>query len=301
MTARLQHFVALSLLSATGCALFHSQGNDLLNPREPLNPEQVMDFESDVPVRRVVRLETCLMSALATDRRVRQHVWEELDESGLMSPEDRRRLNQSGIRVGVSGGTVPWALTSLRQGVRIEQPLVPTSHVAPASRQQIASFGSHVAIPEGSSSLLELRADTSPLIIPAGNIAGMMNGRELENARCVLELKPVEYGDRWVVIRFLPQIHHGSVTTRYNISAGAEQMPVRQKIQPLYEQQFELKLHINETVVIGHQEQTEWTVGRMLFQSDSLTARNERLIALQLADVEKVSGQKSLHVSYSKY
>lgn len=301
MNQRLQQLLALSLLSAAGCALFRAEDHDLLSSQSALKPDQVAEFQDQLPVRNVVRLETSITSASAADKRIRTLVWEELDESGLMSPEDRRRLNQSGIRVGVSGGALPWALESLRRG---EHSDLTTSQVTVApgnTGSSSTAFGSHIAIPEGSSSMIELPTDGATLTIPAGEIAGMKHGRDLQDARCLIELTPVEHGHGWVVIRFLPQIHHGAVTTRYDITPGAPQMPVRQKIQPLYEQQFELKLHTNETVVIGHMEQDEWTVGRLLFQSESLTSRTERLISFQLTELEKVTGQKSLNISYSKY
>ena len=164
-----------------------------------------------------------------------------------------------------------------------------------------ASFGMSVAIPEGSPSIMELPHDGSSLFIPAGKIAGLKQGGELENSRCVLQMKAIEYGDGWVVIQFLPQIYHGAVSKRLSVSHGAEQFQVRQNIRPLYEQQFDLKLHTHETVVIGHLDQKDWTVGRLLFQSDTLSSKTERLLALQLTQLEEVAGQKSMMINYSKY
>ena len=285
--------LALLPLCLGGCALFAPGASRIMNKPEALNPAQVQDFETAVPVRRVVRLQTSIMSALDTDKRIRGLIWEELDESGLMSPSDRRRLNQSGIRVGVAGGSLPWSLETLLRG---EQ-----SGSANAGSGRPSSFGMNVAIPEGSPSILELPVQGTSLFVPPNQIAGMKRGGELNDARTVIEMRAVEYGDGWVVIRFLPQIHHGSMTRRYSVSQGAGQMPIRQNIQPLYEQQFELKLHTNETVVIGYYEQDDWTVGRMLMQSDNLSYRTERLLALRLTSLEEVAGQQELSVQYSKY
>lgn len=280
----------------SGCALFAPGASRLLNEQTPLNAEQIQDFETAVPVRKVVRLQTSIVSALDTDKRLRGLIWEELDESGLMSPSDRRRLNQSGIRVGVAGGSLPWSLESMLRGERS------SSGISDGGiGNRASSFGMNVVIPEGSPSIFELPLNGASLFVPPGQIAGIKRGGELENARCVIEMRAVEYGDGWVVIRFLPQIHHGSMTRRYSVSHGAGQMPVRQNIQPLYEQQFELKLHTNETVVIGYNEQPDWTVGRMMMQSDNLTYRTERLLALRLSALEDVAGQQELSVNYSKY
>ena len=293
--------VVLSMLSNTGCALFAPGKSDLLSQTQSLKPSQLAEFEDGTPVRRIVRLDTSIVSALSTDRRLRELAWGELDECGLMSPEDRRRLNQSGIRVGVSGGILPWALSSLLQGERVQQSQQLNSAHGMTASPASSSFGSHLAIPEGSSSIIELPNTDGTLIIPAGRIAGLHNVGELENAHCVLQMTAIEYGDGWVVIRFLPQIHHGAMTTRYSVSDKGERMSNRQGIHPLFEQQFELKLHTDETVVIGHQAQDSWTIGRLLFQQDTLSSRSERLIVLKLQDIEEVKGRKSLTVNYRKY
>lgn len=298
MTRSFRQLFVLALLSTSGCALFSTENEGLISSQQRLKPDQVAEFESDYPVRRVVRLDTSIVSALATDRRIRELAWEELDESGLMSPEDRRRLNQSGLRVGVSGGTLPWALESLLRGERVNLESTPGSAQL---GNRASCFGSHVAMAQGSNSVVELSSEEQSLVIPSGCIAGMNKGGELHDARCVLEMTATEYGDGWVVIRFLPQLHHGSRTMRYSISEAGEKLPVRQRIQPLYEQQFEVKLHTNETLVIGHQEQLDWTVGRLLFQCDSLVSKSERLLAIQLKKIEEVAGQKSMDISYSKY
>ena len=283
-----------------GCALLNFSAPDLLDSKDSLTREQLAEFESEVPTRNLVRLETSVMSATASDKRIRDELWDKLDESGLMSYEDRQRLNRSGIRVGVSGGAVPWALASLRRGEQSGDFNSTRGGPSAALTGHNAAFGSRIAIPEGSQSLVELPNPAQSLVVPAGHIAGMNGGRELKSGRCLFELTPVEYGNGWVLIRFLPKIYYGSATAQYAMSANVRRLD-RQQIHPLYEQQFEVKLHINETVVIGHREQDDWTVGRLLFQSDSVTAKTERLIALQLLDIEQLTGKKSMEVNYSKY
>lgn len=291
---------ALSLLSTTGCALFAPGDASRFTQADALRPSALADVDDNAPVRRIVRLNTSIVSTLSTDRRIREQAWDQLDESGLMSPEDRRRLNQSGIRVGVSSGTLPYNLSSLLRGERADQARQADSS-RDMNRQDCSSFGSHLAIPEGSNSIIELPNADGALIIPAGRIAGLHNVGELKNAHCVLQMTATEYGDGWAMIRFLPQIHYGANTTRYSISNNGESMSKRQGVHPLYEQQFELKLHTDETVVIGHQPQEDWNVGRLLLQEDTLASRKERLIVLTLENIEEIKGQKSFTVNYRKY
>ena len=292
------NLMMLSICCGTcGCALF-SPGTERLLSRpftDGLNENEVAEFENPAaPVKRVVRLQTAIVSAPENDRRLRSLVWEQLDESGLMAPEDRRRLNESGLRIGVAGASLPWALESLLKGER---------NASPSGRKsEINNFsgGSPIAIAEGSRSIIDLPRAGKSIVIPAKRIAGLYEGRELPNARCVIEVSATEYGEEWVVLKFQPQLHHGSFSQRYTVTDSGEQLPVRQRIQPFYDQQFELKLHRDETVVIGYQPMEDWSIGRMMFQSEELSGRSERLIALRLSGVDSIVGQKSVVLEYSK-
>ncbi|MCP4511907.1 MAG: hypothetical protein GY826_36515, partial [Fuerstiella sp.] len=106
MSRPFAHLVLLSLLPGTGCALIGMQREDAISTGKPVTVDQLSEFKGDAPVRTILRLNTSNVTTLATDQRIRSGIWEELDESGLMSPEDRRRLNQSGLRVGVAAATM---------------------------------------------------------------------------------------------------------------------------------------------------------------------------------------------------
>jgi len=298
MSRAFVYLFLLSLLPGVGCALMGVDTDDAFSAGKPVSADQLAEFRDDAPVRTILRLNTSNVTTLATDQRIRSLIWEELDESGLMSPEDRRRLNQSGLRVGVAGSTLPWALSSLLRGERVQNTSLPDD-----SRKVDGStvFGTQLVLPQGSSSLIQIPSPGDSLQIPAGHIAGLKHGAELQNARCMFHVSTTEIGDGWVVIRFLPQIHYGEMSVRYSVAESREHLPVRQKIQPLYEQQFELKLHTGETAVIGYQKQDDWSVGQLLFQRESLSSLNEQVVTIELAAVEAVQGQKSVTVNYSKY
>ncbi|MDG2129061.1 MAG: hypothetical protein P8K08_13765 [Fuerstiella sp.] len=302
MSRPFAHLVLLSLLPGTGCALIGMQREDAISTGKPVTVDQLSEFKGDAPVRTILRLNTSNVTTLATDQRIRSGIWEELDESGLMSPEDRRRLNQSGLRVGVAGSTLPWALNSLLRGERVQNASSRKERGEDTRKADGSTvFGTQLVLPEGSTSLIEIPSPEDSLLIPAGHIAGLKHGVELQNARCMFHVSTADIGDGWVVIKFLPQIHYGEMSVRYSIAESGERLPVRQRIQPLYEQQFELKLHTGETVVIGYQKQDDWSVGRLMFQNESLSSRNEQVVTIELAAVETVQGEKSVTVKYSKY
>ncbi len=192
MKRSLPQFIALMLLHATGCALFGIHGNPFRETRETLKPDQITSFKSETPTRNVVRLETAIISAPATDKRIRELVWATIDEIGPLSLEDRRRLNQSGLRVGVCEGTLPSALESLRRSNRVDRTSLLTNGAPGTQNGGARSQSSHVAIPQDSSSVIDLSSNRTGLIIPPGKVKGMNNGRELPDARCMIEITPIE-------------------------------------------------------------------------------------------------------------
>ena len=89
------------MLLLPGCALFQVTGDaskTITSPREWFGTNADAD---DGPTLSTARLEASIVTRPANDERIRQHVWLELDESGLMAPDRRQRLNQSGFRVAV--------------------------------------------------------------------------------------------------------------------------------------------------------------------------------------------------------
>ncbi|MEP3481429.1 MAG: hypothetical protein ABJZ55_19460 [Fuerstiella sp.] len=265
-----------------GCTLFAPRESELpsFGSRKP-----AAESTDNAPIRHVVRLQTATVTSRPSEARLRSLIWEELDESGPLPPEDRIRLNQSGIRVGVSGGTLPWALHGLM----------------PQSASSSSGSGTGLVILEGNQSRIELPLKEDQIVIPPGQLAGLNKGGELGEAGCGFQVEPMEYADSWVVLKIVPELRYGAMTSRYSFNDDGGQVEKRQKLHPLYEQQFEVKLHVGESIVIGYHDNEDWTVGQMLMQSEQLTTVFENLVVLQLTGVESVKGEKSLTVDYQRH
>lgn len=269
-----------------GCALFAPKETKFpsFGSRKP-----DAELADNAPIRHVVRLQTATITSRPSEARLRSLIWEELDESGPLPPEDRIRLNQSGIRVGVSGGTLPWALNGL-----LPQPTGGSSGAGNAP-------GTGLVILEGNQSRIELPIKDEQIVIPPGQLAGLNKGGELGDAGCGFRVEPLEYADSWVVLKIVPELRYGAMTSRYSFNDDGGQVEKRQKLHPLYEQQFEVKLHVGESIVIGYHDNEGWTVGQMLMQTEQLTTVFENLVVLQLTGVESVKGEKSMTVDYRRH
>ncbi len=284
---------ATLLLLLSGCALFQGGGDasdSLLSARGRLGESEAAD---DGPTLNTARLEASIVTRPAHDQRIREHVWLELDESGLMAPDRRQKLNRNGYRVAVASGNAPWALQSLAREAQVavrsteEQPSM-TSHAL----DRFAGLGPTFSVMQNGKSLIEIQSQLDPQALQLQDLPELASLRDTSGLRCVMEVSVKELTDDMVLLSVLPQIHAGSNTTRFNISGSTPQLPMRQNIVPLYDQQFTVRLHTGDIVVIGQQRSEIWNTGRLFFEPLSGSAATERLLMIRLAGVDQMKGHR---------
>jgi hypothetical protein len=286
--------VVAMLMLLPGCALMKSDGSEspslsLLHWGKGRSADEI----DSAPVLPMARLEASIASRPENDMRVRQLIWKELDESGLMSPDNRQRLNQSGFRVGVAGSATPWALQSLaKEATAASRTSESQQPLAMQTQDGVDALGPSFSVMQGGKSLLEVQSQLDPQRIPFSEIPDLASLRDRSGLRCVFEVSVKELNDDWALLSFLPQLHAGAVTTRLAIDGISSQLPVRQNIIPLYDQQFTVKLHTGEVAVIGRHETDDWNPGRLFFKPESGSSASERLLMIRFSGVEKVRGQR---------
>lgn len=279
------------LLLLPGCALFTAENSAQsgLSSGLPWSKRKSASEAEDGPTLSMVRLEASIVRRPVNDARVRRHVWEELDESGLMSPDVRQRLNENGFRVGVAGSTAPWALQSLAQEA--------VAANRPSDLRQIAGTENQVSVGPAFSlmlegkSLLEVQGPLDSSKLPLSQIPQLSALRDRSNMKCVFEVTVKELNEDWVLLNVLPQIHAGTETARLSVQGANDQLPVRQNVMPIYDHQFTVKLLTGEVAVIGYHESSEWNLGRLFFLPDTSSASSENLLMIRMAGIEELKGQ----------
>jgi hypothetical protein len=292
---------AAALVLLPGCALFvrdTSRSAGLMSSM-PWSRKDAQASASEGLVLSMARLEASIVSRPANDARIRRLVWEELDESGLMSPDIRGRLNQSGFRIGVAGSATPWVLQSLaRDAVRAHRA---SDEQSLADLSQTESLGPSFGLMAGGKSLLEIQSGLNPAVLPIKQLPELSAIRDRNGLRCVLEVSVKEMNEDRVLLNILPQLHAGAVAPRLSVTSSSEQLPVRQNLYPLYDQQFTLTLMTGEVAVIGRHDSTEWNLGRLFFQPESGTSGSERLLMIRMAGVDHLKGQSDPNFKLTSY
>lgn len=280
------------MLLLPGCALFQLPGEASKSdssPREWFGNKAKVDVG---PTLNTARLEASIVTKPANDERIRQHVWLELDESGLMAPERRQRLNQSGFRVAVASGTAPWALQSLaRESLAALRSTEGQASPDLQMNDQFSAMGPTFSVMQNSRSLIEVQSQLDSSLLPLKELPELAILRDQSGLRCVVEVSVTELTEDMVELNVLPQIHIGANTTRLSVSGSTEQLPVRQNIVPLYDQQFTVRLHTGDIVVIGQQRSEAWNSGRLFFEPLSGSVATERLLMIRLVGVDQMKGQ----------
>ncbi|MCA9037489.1 MAG: hypothetical protein KDA91_20285 [Planctomycetaceae bacterium] len=293
---------ATLMLFVCGCALFRSgeSGNGLgITWRELRGTENAAaEADEGAPRLNVAQLEANIVHRPANDARIRTLVWEELDESGVMSPDQRQQLNASGFRIGVASGSTPWALQSLAQDAR-KVPVSSGASDMPDATTQIP-LGPSFPVFEGGSTRLEVQQELDSSLIPLQSIEGLDGMRQTDNLRCTVQVTVKEASEDWVLLTVLPQIHSGTRALRLSVVGNSDQLPVRQSVYPLYEQQFQVKLHRGEVAVIGRFGSEEWNAGRLFFQPTRGSSASESLLMIRLLGVDQVTGRSETSVSVGK-
>ncbi len=290
------------MLLLPGCALFHSKGDAPDNCGTARELFSRSDEKHEGPVLNTARLEASIVVRPANDAGIRKDVWTELDESGLMAPDRRQRLNQHGFRVAVSSGNAPWDLQVLaREAYAATQSTEGQASLSTNLSDQLGPMGPSFSVMQNGKSLIEVQSQLDTSMLPVKELPELAAVRDQCDLRCVFEVSVKELSDDIVLLSVLPQIHHGANTTRFSVSGSIEQLPVRQNIVPLYDQQFTVRLHTGDIVVIGQQRSDAWNSGRLFFEPVTGSAATERLLMIRLAGIDQMKGQSDASFRLGAY
>lgn len=302
MRFRIEICVLALFVFASGCALFSGDAGDQFSDKVEASPERLAMKPLAPPAKKIVRLTSSVIVQPESENRVRETVWQQLCETCLQKHGARRRLNETGFRVGVTQPPYPLDLETLlntsldnhrrgRSGTGSQR--------GPVFFSASGQPGSPIVIPDDTDALVEVRQGFGAEIPDEVTIPGLEGIGPAEKVRCVLRIRTVDSGNGWSMMQFQPELHFGSQAMRMTVHDGESHLAVRPGMVPLFDQRFEVKLRPNDVVVLGYHPDGEWTTGRFFFQSDRLNGSQEHLLVLKISEIESVEGRPSVQVNYT--
>lgn len=225
-----------------------------------------------------VQLQSVLVERPVGDLLMRS-LWQEIDEIGDNEPEVRKSLRENGFRVGVASSSPPRALQSM---LGLESDLAGVS--AEDGSKQLPSL-QYVLPPNA-----ETKIDISPFYPACSIEVPTADGKKLKdytNARCRFQVTARRLQDGWVVLEFLPEIHHGDQRLRFAATDGGWKQQTSQKINRLFGQRFEIKLNLGEMVLITCDGDNIRSAGHHFFVGADEDVKVQRLLVVRLANMGK--------------
>ena len=263
--------VTATLTAAAGCALFDGGGWTSASPaagsRSTLKPI------SEVTAG-VLQLEYTLIERPAGDPLLGDQLWDELDQIGALRPDVRRKLADSGLRVGVASTRPPAALQKLLGESR--------EIVDHRSQEEARRLnGQRLSLPPGESTEAVV-SDLAEIRTLRVEVAGTLEERSFQNSRCLLRVTAATEQEGWATLEFLPEIHHGSSQLRPAADATGWKLKTGQDALRLYGQQFRLTLNEGEMAVVTLQGDAADLPGQHFFHADADGAAVQRLLVVRL-------------------
>jgi hypothetical protein len=274
--AGLRHWSALMLIGAVccapvGCAILkidHQQ-----SAAKPILPPMVQPKDA-------LKLEVYWIVRGAGDPLIGETLWRQLDEAGAVkSSEVRARLRSAGLRVGLAGTNPP---QTLRAAANEERSL---AERGPGGMQTVSLLA-------GQETTIETAVISEPFQLRTHSAAGECV-TPYDGARCILRISGERQQEGWVRLHVQPELHHGPNKVYPTGADVSWKLQQGQKVDHLYDQQFDVELNIGELVVVGPLGEEKDSIGGRYFRSGEPPVESERVLVIRVADIEKIEPVRS--------
>lgn len=250
-----------------GCAMFpHLALSTMSELQRPLSPP--------VAVQDAVQLELFFIERPPDDPLVGAPLWQDLDQIGNVAPETRARLASNGLRFGLAGANLPYALRAL----------ITAKPDDGAGRRTLRQ---EYQMPSGISHLFPCGRMPDPATIEIDS-QGVRKEREYHTARGVLRCRVERSQPGWATVEVLPEIHHGQLRMRPQATAEDWDWGGGQEVDSLYGLRFSVELNEGESLVLGAAGENPRSVGRHFFRISERNEPVEKLLVIRLSRIEQV-------------
>lgn len=257
MKARRLSVVLGALFALVGCTLTQSS---LRNP--PMLPGG-LGRTGQVIIPKQCRLEMIIPSRPLGDPALNEAIWDVADAQ-VVEDDTRRALEGNGLRVGVISGKLPEAVRDV-----LEAP--PPNRVDPAI----------VYLPDGDNTLVDFGPAQEELTLLV-NRDGSTGGKRYKDAKGHLRISARRDAENGVVLRIVPEVHHGPVRPSWSTAPGGgayapqQLVPHNGQAEESYrELAAEIRLLPGQVAAIGAVPERRGSLGHFLFTTRE--ANSDRL------------------------
>jgi hypothetical protein len=254
---------------AAGCASVEAQ------PESP----------SELPPARMspdsVALEIVFVRLPASDEQAYEQIWSAADEQHF-PVEARRSLAANGLRAGIVAQNLPDPLRELldnaphTQSQRSEDVATNDVEINRAPRRMQCRNGQRAKI------LVSKTHGSLPLLVQE---QGYVRGHLLDQAQCLLALKPYPQGDGRVKLDITPEVEHGELRTQWVGSEGSLMQRVGRERLVFDRLRLEGKLTPGQVLVISTTREIKG-LGEHFFSETAAGATERTLLLVRVAQTQ---------------
>lgn len=264
--------VAAMLLAAAGCAPLNVPLSEVL-PRHRMSPQAVaLD----------------IMTVSLPDDATSEALWNQIDEQQL-TPDQRRRLEQAGLRVGLIAGQMPVELervlgiTSTPDDRRLPQAVATDDETAAQIRHmQLRLGGDH----HGTILASSVHEELPLLCARQGRHGAELTGQTYRQAQGEFRVAARQLDDGRISVEMTPELVHGDVGMQYTATDGVlRPQPGRPKI--VYDElKCSLPMAAGQMLVVGPSAERRGALGQA-FLSQQIGGRpHQKLLIVRLAQTQ---------------
>jgi hypothetical protein len=269
--------LATCFVVASGCALFDRTASVLYrSAAKPFSDRNVLP-----PIqtsREAMQFEIVFAERPAGDRLLGSTLWQEIDQVGCISADDRKSLAEFGLRVGNAGSSLSPALERLLRMTAKQVNDDGGDNRGLRGRKIYLLSGAEDLIPTG-----PIRNATISVPTPGGTTT-----KEYPDATAVFRIKAHRVQDGWVRLEFQPEIHHGASIMRTVPSKDGFATTFSRNIDPFSNCRFSVDLHVGEVAVISADGSDPQSLGNCCFVADDGQGnKTQRVLAVRLTNMAK--------------
>lgn len=186
-----------------------------------------------------VVLEAFVIERPADDPLLGDELWNELDQVAALELQDRRGLQQNGLRLGRAGAQPTQTLQKL---------LGLGSALDRAAESRLS--GQRLGIPSGGETEVTADEQLRDRVITFRDRSGGDTTKRFESARGVFRIRARRLQEGWARVEFSPEVHYGRMVNRPTATEVGWTIQPTQKVERLYEQRFSVDLNLGEMVVL---------------------------------------------------
>ena len=259
-------FMSLLACAMPGCSLLFPEATSKTAVKSPLKPI--------IAPRQAITLEVYFIDRRVGDLIVGESLWDSLSLVSSIDAKTKRRLQEDGFRVAMSGARPSRRLTAL---------MAISGESDPTIRAVMQTY----MLPSGQETWVVCREIEDGTAISRQPLGGRQQTLEVNQGQALFKIQASRVEDGWANLVIVPEIQHGQNSLKPTATGTEWTLRDRRQAITLFEDRVSAELNVGEILVIGMTDDGDGKLASHFFQSDKPNGL-QRLMMIRIADMRSI-------------